>query len=76
MCADCAEGFKESTVQVAACNMSGLKIKLVDKVPAGKAGIRFCRVFFFNAKWHRSVSDPSGDLLTELFPEKLGMVSS
>lgn len=47
VCADCAEGFKESTVRVAACNMSGLKIKLVDKVPAGKAGVRFCRDFLF-----------------------------
>lgn len=27
-------------------------------------------------KWHRSVSDPSGDHLVELFSEKLWKVSS
>lgn len=47
LCALIVQKGSESTVRVAACNMSGLKIKLVDKVPAGKAGVRFCRDFLF-----------------------------
>lgn len=51
MCAWIAyKGSKRAQFEVAVCNMSSLKIKLVDTVLVGRQVYSFVEIFF-NAKW-------------------------
>lgn len=45
------KGSKRAPFEVTVCNMSGLKIKLVDTVLVERQAYNFGNFFFFNAKW-------------------------